>query len=381
MTAGPHTVTEFTPPQEAAPSAERNFADYIFDYAQNRPHHVSLRRRDPGGPWHDVTAKQFAEDVLDLARGLLNAGIQPGDRIALMSRTRYEWTLVDFAVAAIAAVTVPVYETSSAEQVQWILSDSGAVAAIVETKAHAETVESVRGEAPGIRELWVIDDGGLETVRGLGGSATADDVHERRTAVTPDDLASIIYTSGTTGRPKGCELTHGNFLFEITQVRQYLGDLLNDQASTLLFLPIAHVFGRVIEIGCLATGCQLGHTPDVRNLIDDLSGFQPRFVLSVPRVFEKVFNTAKQKAHAEGHGKIFDRAEKVAIDYSKAQVPAVRRCGCRCSTSCSSAWATRRSRAPSAATASRPSPAARRSASGSATSSAASASPSTRATG
>ena len=278
VTAGPHTVTEFTPPQEAAPSAERNFADYIFDYAQNRPNHVSMRRRDPGGPWRDVTAKQFAEDVLELARGLLNAGIQPGDRIALMSRTRYEWTLVDFAVAAIGAVTVPVYETSSAEQVQWILSDSGAVAAIVETKAHAETVESVRGEAPGIRELWVIDDGGLEAVRGLGGSATADDVHERRTAVTPDDLASIIYTSGTTGRPKGCELTHGNFLFEVTQVRQYLGDLLNDQASTLLFLPIAHVFGRAIEIGCLATGCTLGHTPDVRNLIDDLAGFQPRFV-------------------------------------------------------------------------------------------------------
>jgi long-chain acyl-CoA synthetase len=320
VTAAPHTVTEFTAPHAAAPWAERNFADYIFDYAQNRPQHVSMRRRDPGGPWRDVTAKQFAEEVLGLARGLINAGIQPGDRVGLMSRTRYEWTLVDFAVAAIGAVTVPVYETSSAEQVQWILSDSGAVAAIVETKAHAETLESIRGDAPAIRQLWVIDDGGLETIREMLGSATADDVHERRAAVTPDDLASIIYTSGTTGRPKGCELTHGNFLFEITQVRQYLGDLLNDQASTLLFLPIAHVFGRVIEIGCLATGCTLGHTPDVRNLIEDLAGFQPRFVLSVPRVFEKVFNTAKQKAHAEGHGKIFDRAEKVAIDYSKAQV-------------------------------------------------------------
>jgi long-chain acyl-CoA synthetase len=319
VTAGQNTVTEFTPPTTAVQSDERNFADYIFDYASSRPQHVSMRRRDPGGPWRDVTAKQFADDVLDLARGLLNAGVQAGDRIALMSRTRYEWTLVDFAVAAIGAVTVPVYETSSAEQVHWILSDSGAVAAVVETKGHAETVESVRAEAPSLGQLWVIDDGGLDTVRGLPGSASADDVHERRAAITPDDLASIIYTSGTTGRPKGCELTHGNFLFEITQVRQYLGDLLNDTASTLLFLPIAHVFGRVIEIGCIATGCTLGHTADVRNLIDDLAGFQPRFVLSVPRVFEKVYNTAKQKAHAEGHGNIFDRAEKVAIDYSKAQ--------------------------------------------------------------
>jgi long-chain acyl-CoA synthetase len=313
------SLTEFTPPQEPAPVTERSIADYVFAAAENRPEHVTLRRRVGDGPWQDVTARQFAVEVLAVARGLLNVGIEPGERVALMSRTRYEWTVLDFAVAAVGAVSVPIYETSSAEQVSWILADSGAAAVVVETAAHAATVDEVRATAPDLRHVWVLDDGALDTIAAVEGSATDASVQARRTATTADDLASIIYTSGTTGRPKGCELTHGNFLFEIAQARQYLGDLLNEQGSTLLFIPVAHVFGRVIEVGTIATGCTLGHAPDVRNLVEDLAGFQPRFVLSVPRVFEKVYNSAKHKAHASGKGKIFDRAEKVAIEHSRAQ--------------------------------------------------------------
>ncbi len=319
MTATEHTVSEFTLPQTAVEAPEQNVADYVFGNLENRPDHVALRRRVDDA-WQDVTSRQFAAEVLGAARGLINAGIRPGDRIGLMSRTRYEWTVLDFAILSVGAATVPIYETSSAEQVQWILSNSGASAVVVENAEHAAIVDSVRHDAPDLNHVWVLDDGGLETISGLAGAATDEQVHQRREAVTPNDLASIIYTSGTTGRPKGCELTHGNFIFEVTQVQSYLGGLLNDQASTLLFIPIAHVFGRVIEVGTIATGCTLGHAPDVRNLLEDLAGFQPKFVLSVPRVFEKVYNTAKQKAHAEGHGKIFDRAEKVAIDYSRSLV-------------------------------------------------------------
>ncbi|MGI8880492.1 MAG: AMP-dependent synthetase/ligase [Jatrophihabitans sp.] len=317
MTATEHTASEFTLPQTVATAAEKNVADYVFGNVATRPDHVSLRRRVDGS-WHDVTSRQFGAEVLAAARGLINAGIQPGDRVGLMSRTRYEWTVLDFAILSVGAATVPIYETSSAEQVQWILSNSAAAAVVVETAEHAAVVESVRADAPGLKHVWVLDDDGLATIGALPGDATDEQVQQRRTAVTPEDLASIIYTSGTTGRPKGCQLTHANFIYEITQVQGYLGGLLNDQASTLLFIPIAHVFGRVIEVGTIATGCTLGHAPDVKNLLDDLAGFQPKFVLSVPRVFEKVYNTAKQKAHAEGHGKIFDRAEKVAIDYSRS---------------------------------------------------------------
>ena len=292
-------------------------ADYVFANAESRPDHPALRRH-VDGRWNDVSSSAFADAVLGVAKGLIAAGVQAGDRVALMSRTRYEWTVADFAIFAVGAVSVPVYETSSAEQVEWILGDSGARACFVETAEHAETVEKVRGYAPELGPVWVFETGALAVVTALGVGVADEDVHARRRAVTPADLASIIYTSGTTGRPKGCELTHANFIAEVTQIVAGLGDLFSPQSATLLFLPIAHVFGRAIEIGAIATGTTLGHTPDVTALIDDLAGFRPTFVLSVPRVFEKVFNSAKQRAHADGKGKIFDRAAQVAIDYSTA---------------------------------------------------------------
>ena len=296
---------------------ESNTADFVFESAVNRPHHVALRRR-VDGVWRDVTAAQFAAEVTAVAKGLIAAGIVPGDRVAVMSKTRYEWTVADFALFTAGAVVVPIYETSSAEQVEWILTDSGAKGAFVETSSHVETVESVRANVPELVEVWQFDGDAIGALTQAGEDVGDEEATKRRESVTLDDLASIIYTSGTTGRPKGCQLNHRSFISEVVELRDGLVDFFNEGTSTLLFLPIAHVFGRAIEIGALAAGCTLGHTADVKNLLDDLAEFKPTFVLAVPRVFEKVYNSAKQRAHAAGRGKVFDRAEAVAISYSEA---------------------------------------------------------------
>jgi long-chain acyl-CoA synthetase len=309
-------VRELTIPSAGTPS-ENSAAQYVFDNAKNRPDLVSLRVRR-GDEWQDVTAAEFGDQVLAVAKGLLAAGIETGDRVALMSKTRYEWTLFDFAILSIGAVVVPIYETSSAEQVQWILSDAGAKAVVVETAAHGELVDLARPEAPELQNVWQIDADAVSLLTERGESVDDGAVLKRLEATRPSDLASLIYTSGTTGRPKGCELTHSNFLAEVFEITSGQQDLFNEHSSTLLFLPIAHVFGRAIEVGAIATGTTLGHTADIKNLIPDLAVFKPVFVLSVPRVFEKVYNTAKQRAHSEGKGAIFDRAEQVAIAYSQS---------------------------------------------------------------
>jgi long-chain acyl-CoA synthetase len=296
---------------------QSNTADFVFDNARERPQHVALRRR-VGSAWADVAAAQFADEVRAAAKGLLAAGLEPGDRVAVMSKTRYEWTVADFALFTAGAVVVPIYETSSAEQVEWILSDSGARAIFVESSDHAAIVDSVRPNTPDLAHVWQFDDNAIAELTESGKDVPDADVDKRRSGVKLDDLASIIYTSGTTGRPKGCELTHRCFVTEAVELLDLLDDFFNADTSTLLFLPIAHVFGRAIEIGALAAGCTLGHTADVKNLLDDLGGFKPTFVLAVPRVFEKVYNSAKQSAHAAGKGRIFDRAEAVAIAYSQA---------------------------------------------------------------
>ncbi|MEP6599072.1 MAG: AMP-dependent synthetase/ligase [Actinomycetota bacterium] len=308
-------MRELSVPSLAPDPSECSVADYVYDNAARDPQRTALRRRN-ADQWSDVSAGTFAAEVTELARGLIGAGLQRGDRIALMSKTRYEWTLVDFAALAIGAVVVPIYETSSAEQVGWILSDSGAVAMVVETPEHQAIVQEVRANTPELRHLWQIEAGAVATIGALGELVDAADVGTRRQGTRIDDLASIIYTSGTTGRPKGCELSHRNFITEVSEVTTGLHQLFAEGTSTLLFLPIAHVFGRAIEIGALATGCVLGHTADIRNLLDDLKGFQPTFVLSVPRVFEKVYNTARQRAHTDGKERIFDLAERAAIRYS-----------------------------------------------------------------
>jgi long-chain acyl-CoA synthetase len=309
-------VRELTIPSAGVPE-QNSAAQYVFDNARTRPQHAALRVRS-GDTWQDVSSQAFADQVLAVAQGLLVTGVQPGERVALMSKTRFEWTLFDFAILSIGAVVVPIYETSSAEQVEWILADSEACALIIETATHAHILAEVRDRTPKLRHVWQIEQDAVGELTATGAGAHPEQVHERLRATTHADLASLIYTSGTTGRPKGCELTHGNFLSEVSEISDGLRQLFNENTSTLLFLPIAHVFGRAIQMGAIATGCTLGHTADIKNLIADLGRFQPTFVLSVPRVFEKVYNTAKQKAHADGKGPIFDRAEAVAIRYSQA---------------------------------------------------------------
>src|SRR4051794_20842826 len=272
-----------------------------------------------GGQWQDVAWKEFGDQVAGVAKGLVASGVAAGDRVALQAKTRYEWAVIDFAIWAAGAATVPIYETSSADQVAWILSDSGATAVIVERDEHAAAVESVREQTPDLTSVYVIDDGAVDQLVQAGKDVPDSELEARRATLHAGSLATLIYTSGTTGRPKGCELTHGNFLFEIGNGMSLLGRFLNIEGSLLLFIPLAHVLARVLQVGAVKTRTVMGHTPDVKNLVADLGEFKPTFVLAVPRVFEKVFNQAKATADAGGKGKIFDRAAQVAIDWSRAQ--------------------------------------------------------------
>ncbi|GAB3596751.1 AMP-dependent synthetase/ligase [Angustibacter peucedani] len=312
-------MPEFSVPALVAEPTTGNTSSLVVKHAEQDPGLVLFSRR-VDGRWQDVTAAEFAGEVEALARGLVAAGVDAGDRVALMSKTRYEWTLVDFAIWSVGAVTVPIYETSSAEQVSWILGDSGAVACVVETAAHAKTVGSVRGEISTLKDVWQIEAGGLDDLVKAGADVDASAVAERREAARPSDLATLIYTSGTTGRPKGCELTHLNFMALTDNAVARLGQVVNAQgASTLLFLPLAHVFARFIQVLTISAGARLGHTADIKNLLDDLAEFKPTFLLSVPRVFEKIYNSAEAKAEAGGKGKIFAAAADSAIAWSKAQ--------------------------------------------------------------
>ena len=310
-------MREYSVPAVDREPTVRNAASWINVNAASHPRRVAVRRR-VGDAWVDVDSLTLAADVDRLAKGLIAFGVEAGDRVALMGATSYEWMVADFAVLAVGAATVPVYETSSADQVDWIVEDSGCVAVFAETTAHADTVRSILADAPTVREVWCIDDGAFKVLAARGEKVSDDDLVARRDAVRSDDLASIIYTSGTTGRPKGCELTHGNIVSEVDTAVTVLDDFLNKDSSLLLFLPVAHVLGRVIQFGAIAAGCTIGHTSDIKNLVPQLESFKPTFVLAVPRVFEKVYNTAKQKAHADGRGKIFDLADRHAVAWSKA---------------------------------------------------------------
>ncbi len=323
-------MREFSLPALAEIPATANLASAVFRRAAEQPQAVVLRR--PGAPgvpegssgswvWADVTASQFKDEVVALAKGLVAAGIEAGDRVALMSRTRYEWTLIDYAIWTAGAVTVPVYETSSAEQAEWILSDSGARACFVETAGHEDTIGSFRDRVPALEHLWRIEPGAaLDALRAARADVSDEVITERATAAKATDLATIIYTSGTTGRPKGCELTHENLLADVRNA--FLGPLTimtaADNPGTLLFLPLAHVFARIIEVGCIEGGIVLGHCGDLNALLPALASFRPTFILAVPRVFEKVYNGAEQKAVSEKKGAIFGRAAQVAIAYSRA---------------------------------------------------------------
>lgn len=297
---------------------DADLTDDVVANDRERPAGVAFREKSADGSWSDITWSQFAAQVRAVANGLIGAGVRSGDRVALFCRTRYEWTLADYAIWTAGAVTVPIYDSSSAAQVAWILGDSGAVAVIAETGEHLATVEQVRESLADLRSVWGIDAGGLAELAENGKAVGDEQISDRRASRTADSLATIIYTSGTTGQPKGCELTHRNMVAEVIASTSGLGPLFDESQSTLLFLPLAHVFGRVIQCGCVHQRVRMGHTSDTTNLLADLAAFRPTFLLAVPRVFEKVYNGARQKAHDEGKGAIFDRAEHVAVAYSAA---------------------------------------------------------------
>ncbi|PUA80606.1 AMP-dependent synthetase/ligase [Nocardioides currus] len=314
-------MREFATPLTIEIPTTGNLTDDVVRNAQEAPDAVVFSR-NVDGEWTDVTAAAFLAEVTAVAKGLMAAGVEAGDRVVLISKTRYEWTLLDYAIWFAGAATVPVYETSSAEQIGWILQDSGAKAVVAEGADHLARVREAReaGSGADLNHVWSIEDNAVSVLGRLGEDISDEALAERRTATAPADLATLIYTSGTTGRPKGCMLSHGNFMFELGVATHELDRLFDgDDASTLLFLPLAHVFARIIQVGAVKKRVRLGHSADIKNLVADLGVFRPTFILAVPRVFEKVFNTASQRATGDGRGKIFDRAAETAIAYSRAR--------------------------------------------------------------
>ncbi|HET6165834.1 MAG TPA: AMP-binding protein [Marmoricola sp.] len=315
-------MREYSTALQVQVSTTGNLTDDVVRNASSDPGRTAFSRR-AGQGWSDVTTQQFLDEVRAVAKGLMAAGVEAGDRVGLLSRTRYEWTLFDYAIWFAGAVTVPIYETSSAEQIEWILQDAGARAVVAETPEHTARLKEVRDRVPDLHHVWSIEDNAVSVLTTLGQEIGEDALEERRTSTGPDSIATLIYTSGTTGRPKGCELTHGNFMFELSVAVDELDRLFSppddggDGASTLLFLPLAHVFARIIQVGCVRAGVRMGHSADIKHLLDDLGTFRPTFILAVPRVFEKVFNTASQRAVADGRGRIFNRAADVAIAWSR----------------------------------------------------------------
>ncbi|MCX4514472.1 AMP-dependent synthetase/ligase [Streptomyces sp. NBC_01619] len=299
-------------------------ADAVFDHAQTDPERVALGRKDDDGQWHDMTSADFRDEVLALAKGLLAQGVRFGDRVAIMCRTRYEWTLFDFALWAVGAQSVPIYPTSSAEQVLWMLHDAEVSACMVEHEDHAMTIGSVIDRLPQLKRLWQLDKGAVDELFEAGAHIEDDVVHRHRRAVTPESIATVIYTSGTTGRPKGCVITHANFMYEtdtlIGRWEPVFHSKPGDEAATLLFLPLAHVFGRMVEVAAILGRVKMGHQPVLQAsaLISDLASFRPTFILAVPYIFEKVFNAARRKAEAAGKTGPFDKAVEVAVRYAEA---------------------------------------------------------------
>jgi long-chain acyl-CoA synthetase len=309
-------MNEITTPALVPAATAGNLTNLIAERAWFEPERIMLSR-PLGEGWQPVSAREFEAEVRATAKGLIAAGIQIGDRVAIMARTRYEWTILDFAIWYAGGVVVPIYDTSSAEQIDWILNDSGSVGLIVETPALRELVEPVRPAHT--RHVWTMTDGVLDILSASGSHIGDDEIDRRRNSLVPDTLATLIYTSGTTGKPKGVSLTHGNFLAECGNVVQGAQDLfLKPGGSTLLFLPVAHVFGRMVQIGAISSGLHMAHCSDpVGRLSADLASFKPTFVLAVPRIFEKIYNGAEAKAEAAGKGDIFRKAAAVAIAYSE----------------------------------------------------------------
>ncbi|MET3175213.1 UNVERIFIED_ORG: long-chain acyl-CoA synthetase [Arthrobacter sp. UYCu721] len=314
-------MREFSVPPLVVVPPETNITDLVLRQAAKPSNPALFSRLDSAGAWRDVSATDFLADVSALAKGLMASGVGAGDRVGIMSRTRYEWALIDFAIWFAGAVSVPIYETSSLSQVAWNLGDSGAVAAFGEAAHHEDIIrQAATSEGlTALQHVWQLEGGGLDAVREAGRDVSDADLEARRSSARLSDVATLIYTSGTTGRPKGCELTHGNFVELSDNALALLGDVVNEQSKTIMFLPLAHVFARFISVLAVAAGATVAHTPDIKNLLADLQSYQPTFILAVPRVFEKVYNSALTKAEDGGKGAIFHKATETAIAFSKAR--------------------------------------------------------------
>lgn len=312
-------MREYSSPLRIHSPENSNITDLLLRHANSAANPALFSVPAANGDWQDITASQFAADVSAIARGFIASGIEQGSRICLMARTRYEWTLVDFAIWYAGCITVPIYETSSPSQVAWIIADSGARAVVVESANHENVVRQAAHQESldELDEVWQFD-AGLDELRELGKNVSDEQLEARRSVATLNDVATVIYTSGTTGRPKGCELTHGNFVELSDNAAAELPECVYPGAATIMFLPLAHIFARYISILAVSVGCRVGHTPDVKNLLPDLQSFQPSFILAVPRVFEKVYNSAMLKAEDGGKGKIFHAGVDVAVAYSRA---------------------------------------------------------------
>ncbi len=312
-------MKQFDVPAVVPADPEANVTDLLIDRLRATPDSVLFSLPVNGG-WAPVTTAEFHGQVVALAKGLVAAGIQPGDKIGLICKTRYEWTLIDFATWFAGAVLVPVYETSSPTQIQWILGDSDATAVIAETADHFTRFDEVHPELPGIRTVWQIGLGDLDKLVAGGANVPDEEIERRRNLAVASDMATLIYTSGSTGRPKGCVLSHANFVETSRNAAIALKEVLNDEngASTLLFITTAHIFARFIAVLCVHAGVRVGHQPDTRQLLPSLGSFKPTFLLAVPRVFEKVYNSAEQKAEAGGKGRIFEAAAAIAVAHSQA---------------------------------------------------------------
>ncbi|MCR2792447.1 AMP-dependent synthetase/ligase [Microbacterium sp. zg.Y625] len=309
-------MVQFEVPAIVPADPQGNISDLLADRVKSTPD-LALFAVPDGDGWRDITAAAFEREVIRLAKGLVAAGIEPGDKVGFLARTTYEWSLVDFAIFYAGAVMVPIYETSSAAQIQWNLTDSGAIACIVESTDHAARLAEVRDELPLIRSTWTMDAGDLDAVRADGASVSDEEIERRRNLAVGSDIATLIYTSGSTGRPKGCVLTHSNFVELCRNSAKALSEVVAEPgASTLLFITTAHVFARFISILNIHAGVKTGHEPDTRQLLKALGSFKPSYLLAVPRVFEKVYNSAEQKAEAGGKGKIFRAAAHAAVEHS-----------------------------------------------------------------
>jgi len=315
-------VREISVPPLVTVPPETNITDLVLRQAAKASNPALFSRLDAAGQWQDIRATDFLADVSLLAKGLMASGVAAGDRVGIMSRTRYEWALIDFAIWFAGAVSVPIYETSSPSQVAWNLGDSGAVAAFGESAHHEDIIrQAATSEGlTALRHVWQLEGDALDELRSAGTGISDDELEQRRRLASLSDLATIIYTSGTTGRPKGCELTHGNFV-ELSDnvLATSLGQTVHEHARTIMFLPLAHVFARFISVLAVAAGVTVAHTPDIKNLLPDLQSYRPTFILAVPRVFEKVYNSALTKAEDGGKGAIFHRAAETAIAYSQAR--------------------------------------------------------------